>query len=130
MGLMRSDYTLKASYFAYQCLCALFDAGTAAADYLVAPAARETEVASFVRRGYALCAYWMPAPLRENTAPQRTTVKLWTGRTVRLETPVLIDPLTAEVAAPGRAAHNGGYWTFSGVPLADYPYLITDASLV
>ncbi len=127
MGLLRADYTPKPAYHAYQTLCALFDAGTSPADLLVAPAAPDTKVAAFLRRGYALCAWWRPAPLTEPYAARQTRLQLWTGSAARLDNPVLIDPLTGEMQ-PLAGKRSGGGWTFDSVPLADYPMLVADSA--
>jgi len=47
----------------------------------------------------------------------------------KLEKPVLADPLTGKVYALLAAARQGGRWTFTALPLADYPLLLTDADV-
>ncbi len=57
------DYSPKPSYFARQNVCALFDAETKAADFLLRSAGVQDEpvfAASFVRRGAPLFVRWMP----------------------------------------------------------------------
>jgi hypothetical protein len=131
MGLLRgADYSPKPAYFAYQCLCSLFDAETAPADLMVSLPAPGAQVVSFARRGYALCGYWSPTSLLAPPPPQRSAVKIWTGAAVRLEKPVLIDPLTAAVTPLEKARHYGSYWLFGSLPLTDSPLLIADAALV
>ena len=80
--LRRSNYTPKPSYFAYQCLCALFDAETrwaerplkvSAADNLPLDQSALLK-ATFVRQGRPLYAYRLPADLRKQ--PRLITVDL------------------------------------------------------
>ncbi len=129
MGLLHSDFTPKPAYRAYQSLCALFDSETRTADLLVAPAAPGTKVAAFVRRGYALCAFWQPVSLVEPYTPRQTRLQLWSGQAARLENPVLIDPLTGEVRQLA-GKRSGGGWSFDSVPLTDYPWLVTDSAVL
>jgi hypothetical protein len=128
-GLLRgTDYTPKPSYYAYQCLCALFDLQTARAELpMDLPAADAGKIvwAGFVRGGKPLYAYWLPADLDQQMAPRPIDLSIPVAKEAPLVRPVLIDPLTARIHEPQRAVAERGVWKLS-VPLADYPLLITD----
>jgi len=136
--LRRSDYTPKPAYFAYQCLCALFDAETqwadrpleiSAADGLpLEPSALWT--AAFVRRGRALYAYWLPADLREPLKRRTVDLAMPEPSGAALDAPVLIDPLTSTVHGLGRATRSHRGWRIPAVPLSDCPLIVTDRSVV
>jgi hypothetical protein len=127
-GLVRrSDYTPKPSYFAYQCLCALFDAETQWADLPFELSAVEDPQAvlkaSFLRNGKPLLAYWLPSGLMEDRPLQAVNLTI---PDARIKTPVLINPLTATVHRLPRAARAAGKWQIKQAPLADYPLLVAD----
>jgi hypothetical protein len=139
-GLLRgTDYTPKPSYFAYQCLCALFDAETKRADLRMdlKPApdetgpldADETHQAGFVRAGHALYAYWRPADLQQDVAMRRVSVALHAGPGAEIRTPVLIDPLTRKVHAIRARREGDRTWQIDSLPLADYPLIVTDRAV-
>lgn len=115
-GLLRgSDYSPKPAYFAYQNLCALFDAQTRKADISVrvrAPDGVEVITASFVRRGRPLCAYWTPADLTKHVTPYSVQVSV--GE--ELECPALLDPLSGQIYR---------ITALERLPLTDYPLVIT-----
>ena len=134
-GLLRApEYTPKPSYYAYQCLCAIFDSETKRADFAVnftMTSPRQSWVpeavrsAAFERRGYPLYAYWYPSDPMTEFAPGRVLGVFWSGATARLSEPVLIDPLNQTVLRPERAERKGGSWKV-WMPLADYPLILTD----
>jgi hypothetical protein len=138
-GLLRgADYTPKPAYFAYQCLCALFDAATVRAQVPLSfeqPAGSapvkldEIASAGFSRNGRALHAYWHPCGHEVERPDERVTLSLASRPDARLEQPVLVDPLTAAVYALDNAERHGDRWTFRGAPLADHPLLITDRAV-
>ncbi len=138
-GLLRGgDYTPKPAYFAYQCLCALFDAATARvavplAFEQAAGAApvklEEIASAAFSRNGWALHAYWHPCGHEVERPDERITLAFASQPGARLERPVLVDPLNAAVYALEHAEEHDGRWTFRGAPLADHPLLITDRAV-
>ena len=78
-GLIRwTDYSPKRAYFAYQCLCPLFDAQTALddapVDILQTTLASEQRgmihTGRFVRNGKAIVAVWFPSELPNPFTPQ------------------------------------------------------------
>lgn len=128
-GLLRGrTYEPKPAYYAYQRLCALFDAETRRSEGSVrfeVKANVPIQVATFQRRGVPLCAYWTPADLMKDFAVTRVEAALSPGPGTRWAEPVLIDPLTGwayrlDAAADGRAT----------LPLTDYPLVITEQSVV
>lgn len=139
-GLLRgTDYTPKPVYFAYQCLCALFDRQTARADLSIefqppvggaALPVADVVSAGFVRQGKAFWAYWLP-PGPEMEQPDRQVDVVVESRAgAELVEPVLVDPLTATVYRLEAARHDGARWRFANLPLADHPLLVADRSAV
>ncbi|MBI5821489.1 MAG: beta-galactosidase [Verrucomicrobia bacterium] len=116
-GLLRgSDYTPKPAFFAYQNLCALFDAETRKADLQVkVEGAGDAAVvtASFQRRGQPLYLFWTPADLTKDVPPQKVTVTVGD----KLKSPALLDPLSGRVYRITK---------FDALPLTDYPLVIAD----
>lgn len=114
-GLLRGlDYSPKPAYFAYQHLCALFDAETRNADIPIrveGPEAGEAMTVAFLRRGKPLYGYWTPADLTRQTPLRQVRVSLGQA----LDRPVLLDLLSGQIyRLPG----------LDRLPLADYPLLI------
>lgn len=138
-GLMRmGDYTLKPSYYAYQTLCALFDARTQVSDVatltfsasdLKIGKASQIEHAVFARKGAPVCAYWLPLNVMNDTPAQRVEVTVTLKEGAPLNAPVLVDPLSGSVFK-AEGAREGGKWVFAGLPLTDYPLLITDEGAI
>ncbi len=136
--LRRSNYTAKPAYFAYQCLCALFDSDTrwaerpleiSAADGL--PLDQSTLLkAAFVRNGRPLHAYWLPADLRGALGERAVDLVIPDTAGAVLETPVLVDPLSATVYELPQAKRSGATWTVPAAPLGDCPRIVTDRSAV
>lgn len=93
-GLIRgSGYSPKPSYYAYQNVCALFDAHVRKADFHIhlgaaAPDARELAIhtAAYSRRNRPMYA--------------------------RIGNPVVVDLLTGAVTTPGKASLASGCWRF------------------
>jgi hypothetical protein len=119
-GLLRlADYTPKPAYFAYQNLCALFDAETRKADLPIqVEGTGETKVvtASFLRRGQPLYVYWATAVLTKDVPLQKARVTVGS----KLQSPALLDPLTGQV---------NKITAFDALPLADYPLIIAAEKL-
>lgn len=143
MGLLRDDYTPKQSYVAYQSLCTLFDADSKRADLLVMftkadadePRSRHAEdiegvsSVAFVRHGRPIYAYWRPSDLSQPSRAEQVGASLWSAADGELTTPVLVDPIDAQIyRLDGR--RNGNYTELDRIPLLDYPLIITDASVV
>lgn len=138
--LRRVTYALKPSYFAYQNLCALFDSDTAVSD--------QTEVsfvegagtldpyhtdnivqANFNRNKKPICGYWRPLDVLKDTPVATVNVRLTGKLSASLKNPVLIDPMSGSVyTLKGECQADG--WRFTGLPVTDYPLLITDMDLV
>jgi len=140
-GLLRgTDYTPKPSYFAYQCLCALFDAETQRADAKIEfetsttaaerVKAEQIHHAAFLRHGRRLWVYWYPATLQEDFAAQPVGVMVTAESEAELREPVLVDPLTALVLKIGADRKGPGRWRMPALPLTDYPLILTDRSAV
>lgn len=138
-GLLRmDDYSPKPSYYGYQTMCALFDAQTRVSDCaslsfsggsLGDVETGKVEQAVFKRRSSAVCAYWRPVDVHQDVAPQVVDVALGITQDFVLEHPVLIDPLSGYVYGLTGVGQAQG-WVFSGLPVTDYPLLITDAKAV
>ena len=134
-GLLRgTDYSPKPAYFAYQCLCALFDSETARAElpmeFARSPIAGEIVSAGFKRKGKAMYAYWHP-PGAEMERPDETIdlcVPIRPG--AQLSAPVLVDPLSATIYRVERCDKRGDRWQIPAAPLADHPLILTDRSVV
>lgn len=133
-GLLRgTDYTPKPAYYAYQCLCALFDAETkrvVLSPELLSGKKSHLQEAEFVRNGHALYAFWFPAELLKPWAPREIAVRLSFPDNVTINEPVLIDPLSGQAYA-----HNGFAIEKKGLlaerlPLLDYPLVIADRSVL
>lgn len=138
-GLLRAgDYSAKAAYFAYQCLCALFDAKTKMISNRP-PAFLETTLASgrvqyvrggcFARNGKAIHVVWYPSTLPESFAPQTFRADLPVSPDATIVDPVLIDPLSGKVFGLENVARGDGRLTVANLPLLDYPLLVTDRSV-
>ena len=136
--IRRSDYTPKPSYFAYQCLCALFDAETQWAERPLQVSATDglpldqsaLLKAAFVRHDRPLYAYWLPADLRKELHQRTVDLTIPETSGAVLDTPVLVDPLVATVHRLSQAKRSGQAWKIPAVPLSDYPLIVTDRSTV
>lgn len=134
--IRRSDYKPKPAYFVYQCLCALFDAQTEWADRPIEITAADGQPldpsallqASFVRHERPLHAYWLPTDMRQDHPPRTVDLVIPHTGGAALNTPVLIDPLTAQAHRLPRAERRPGQWRIPQVPLADTPLIIADQS--
>jgi len=116
-GLLRGkDYTPKPAYFAYQNLCALFDADTLKADLPVQVEGEKVVTASFQRRGEPLYAYWTPESLTKDVPSTKARVTVAS----KPKSPALLDPLTGQVYRIS---------AFDALPLADYPLIIADQTV-
>jgi polysaccharide biosynthesis protein PslG len=138
-GLLRvPGYAPKPSYAAYQCLCALFDAETKRDEYAIdfsSPSAPYAVTgiysATFLRTQRPLCTYWYPASLMQPYTAATVNAAVWTGSRASLPDPVVIDPLEGTAYKPARVDRRDGGWVhLPGLPLLDYPLLITDRSVL
>lgn len=123
-GLLRgTDYTPKPAYSAYQNVCALFDCDTRRTkETIEVEGAGDAGVltASFLRRNQPLWAYWTPAELTRDVPLGKVRLKL-DGKQAPPSKPALLDPLTGQV-------YRVAAW--DNLPLADYPLLISDESIL
>lgn len=135
-GLLRgTGYTPKPAYFAYQCLCALFDAETGRVELPMsfAPVAgaepvntSEINFAGFARKGWAMHVYWHPCGHEMERPDERIDLTLGTAAEARLTQPVLVDPLTSTVYQLDGAKLRGDLWRLADAPLAGHPLIVTD----
>lgn len=133
-GVLRgTDYSPKPSYFALQNVCALFDAETKAADFLIRSGGAPDEqifTASFIRKGAPIFARWHPVSLQQDKPMQRSTVELWSGKAAKMTEPVLVDLLSGQIYQLEKATFSAGWWKIENLPLTDSPLIITDKALV
>jgi hypothetical protein len=137
-GVLRGNvYTPKASYYALQNLCALYDGEARRTDLLlrVEGGAGEWErqavrKSCFVRAAFPLYAYWYPAILQQGWPTKLARLTLWSGPGARLEKPVLVDLLTGDITIPTKVTRNGGVVILDNMPVRDYPLVVTDAAAV
>jgi len=138
-GLLRgADYTPKPAYFAYQCLCTLFDAQTVREELPLhfqqaagggAVPLDEIVWAGFTRGGKAIFAYWHPPGMDWERTDEQVDLTLPSHGGARLTAPVLVDPLTSTVYRLDRAQRHGDAWKIPAAPLADHPLLLTDRAV-
>ncbi len=131
-GLLRgTDYSPKPSFFAYQCLAALFDSQpqhkSAMAPKLSGELPKSIETAGFVRNGHGICAYWVPANLQKRWTPTKVNVSL--PATAGIKQPVMVDPLSSRVYSLTTEKGTDGQLALADLPLLDYPLLITDQAV-
>jgi hypothetical protein len=132
-GLLRmDDYTPKPSYFAYQTMCALFQAQTYTSDSatITFNTSEDTETsiierAVFCRHEYLIIAYWLPTDVNEEIEEWTVSVRINVKRGLEKPKLVLIDPLNGQVLqSEGIQAEEQLH--FSSLPLKDYPMLLAD----
>jgi polysaccharide biosynthesis protein PslG len=139
-GLLRGeDYTPKPSYYAYQCLCALFDAQSQRAelpfDVICLPAESPLDQAaplkaSFLRGGSPLHVYWLPLNPLKRLPRLTANLHIPAPSAAGIDSPVLVDPLDGKVYRPEHAERVRGGWAVRAAPLADYPLIVTGGSVV
>lgn len=138
-GLLRgTDYTPKPAYFAYQCLCALFDTQTVRAGLPMSFApvvgaepvkTEEIVFAGFARNGKAMHVYWHPCGHEMERSDERINLTLATRPDAHLTQPVLVDPLTSTVYQLDGVEQRGDQWILADAPLADHPLIVTDRAV-
>jgi hypothetical protein len=136
-GLIRgTDYSPKPSYHALQNLAALFDSDTLRTDFYMAfsgpGASQQAEAvhsAAFVRNGRPLYAFWHTATPLEDHPEKRVNLTVRHGAAAKLDRPVLADLLTGRIHRIESGA-KGGFVSFEGLPLTDWPVVVTDAALL
>jgi hypothetical protein len=138
-GVLRgSVYTPKASFYALQNLCSLFDAETKPAGLLLRAdrggSTFEVEAlrrATFIRAKAPVYAWWYPANLQEGFATRTAKISVWAGKAAALQNPMLVDLLTGDIVPPPKPpVKSGGSLSFEGIPIRDYPLVLTDASVL
>jgi hypothetical protein len=134
-GVLRgSDYSPKPSYYTYQALCSLLDAQTRLDPKLEvacdSPKDATFRAAGFTRQGRALYAYWSASDLLGAFTPGSVSLRLPTPAGASLEQPVLVDPLAQKVYALQPPARSGAQLVLAGLPLVDYPLIVTDRRVV
>jgi polysaccharide biosynthesis protein PslG len=136
-GVLRGRvYTPKASYYALQNLCAIFDSQAKRADLLIqihrGAAPLEVEAVrriTFQKGGAPIYGWWYPANLQEGFTTRQARLSFWGGRGAAIPNPVLVDLLTGDIV-PARTTVSGGTLHLDPAPIRDYPLLLTDASVV
>ncbi len=123
-GLLRgADYTPKPAYFAYQNLCALFDAETRRTKIkfrIEGAGESQTCAAGFMRHGKPLVAFWAVEDLMKDVPPKKVQVLLGEQEKAQMPRPALLDPLTGQIYKVS---------SFDALPLADYPLIMADESV-
>lgn len=131
-GVLRGNtYEPKPSYFALQHLCALFDAKTTAADIQIRVNPEDSEVITpcFVRGDAPLFVFWKASDLQAPYAAAKASVTVRPDRAMRFQSPVAVD-LRTGVISELNGKRQGGFWSFSDLPLQDSPVVITDRSVL
>jgi hypothetical protein len=147
LGLLRGeDYTPKAAYSVFSNMAVIFD-GECRADELYAVlkigwALRQVGalpflapiIGTFVRRGYPLYAYYFPEDLQRCwSGMNNVTLQILPQSidTKPIEKPVLIDGISGNVYNLTEYENSGtGYLQIKGLPLTDYPLIVTDAAAI
>ncbi|HEY3417610.1 MAG TPA: hypothetical protein VGM23_12065, partial [Armatimonadota bacterium] len=157
-GLLRlADGSPKPSYYALQSLATLLadpmepaDGRTAChmsvLDDTADPRATRAATwhANFVRGEVPIHAWWLPESVEDDPAVKSVEMTYWAERDLRLENPVLIEPVSQEVYAvdgeldkrtcaetwmePDPTAE--GVRVFRPLPVSNSPLLLTDRSIV
>lgn len=130
-GLLRgSDYSPKPAYRAYQTLCALFDSKTKLLATRLGRRIRVSRIffqkTHFSRNGRVLCAYWEETSLQRQWTPKRILLQVGIAPDLKLESPVLIDPLSGRVYKIAPKEQNRISVAFEDLPWLDYPLIVTD----
>ena len=84
--------------------------------------------AVFVRGGRAMVTWWYPANLLKGWTPRKITVKIALPEQVKLDAPVLIDPMSGRVFRFEAVRREKGTVTLEDLPLLEYPLIVTDAA--
>jgi hypothetical protein len=157
-GLVRlEDGSPKPAFYAYQTLCTLLADGmepangrTAAHMSVLAdtedPRATKafTWHANFVKDGFPIHAYWIPESLENDPVVQEAELNFWLDSSLKLENPVLIDPVSQDIYAVEFKMDKrtcGETWMFDDpnaegihnfkpLPISIDPLIITDRSIV
>jgi hypothetical protein len=157
-GLVRlEDGSPKPAYMALQSLCTLLGDATENADGRSAAHMslrddtddpRATKVftwhANFVRGNVPIHAWWIPDSVEDDSVIRNAEMTYWLDSTLKLENPVLIDPVTQAVyameyemekrtcaetwMAPDPTAQ--GIYHFPSLPVSTMPLIMTDRSVI
>jgi len=157
-GLLRlEDGSPKPAYYALQTLCTLLADGAEVAGGRSAahmsicsdtddPRATKASTwhANFVSGDVPIHAWWVPESLEPDPVIQEAELTYWLDRDLRLDNPVLIDPVSQDVYAVtvGRDKRTcGETWMvddpeaegvrhFTSLPISTDPLIFTDRSLI
>lgn len=147
LGLLHGeDYTKKAAWYAFASMAAIFD-GQCQADDLYTDLTTGWElrqtgalpflapvIGTFVRHGFPLYAYYYPEDLQRDWLGMNKTVLTVLAQQpglLKIETPVLIDGLSGTVYRISDYENDAtGYLRMNGLPLTDYPLIVTDAATI
>lgn len=147
LGLLRGeDYTPKPAYNAFSNMASIFD-GQCQSDQLYAVlkvdwALRQTGalpflapiIGTFVRRKYPLYAYYFPEDLQRCWPGMNNVtlqILLQQSGLQQMTKPIIIDGLSGQVYSLTVCEKTAnGYLRIHGLPLTDYPLIITDAAAV
>lgn len=128
-GVLRGKtYEPKPSYFALQNLCSLFDAKTKP-EYIQFRASADATTATFLRGSIPIFAFWKASNLQKRYEPATISISLRPDSTMRFAEPILVDLKSGDVSII-QGEKKGGFWSFSGTQLKDWPCLITDISIL
>lgn len=130
-GLLRGeDYSPKPAFYAYQNLCAVFDAEARRVELPIKVQGEDVpslRTATFVRKDQPIYVFWRPADLVKDVPPGK--VKVTVGdKAAPLAKPVLLDLLNGQYYDIAGAKRTSDGWQFDALPLADYPLCITSKS--
>lgn len=145
-GLLRGvEHTPKPSYFAYQCLCAIFDGDTvvdravmlrrfmkAGGNFFDVPGLLTTcQSAGFRRNDTPIIAFWYPADEAQGQwTATAVDIEIWYPASLHLNDPVVVNPLTQSVYEIEVSRSGDKVRLVKNLPLMDYPVLLCDRSII
>ena len=142
-GLLHGlTYTPKHAYSVFKNICSIFDAQVMTAPLYFRAGMRDIsrgesklplvalQVLTFKRNGYPLYAYYLPEDVQlEMTVRHDFWLQMLFETEYNIEKPVLIDMLQNKIYDISSLVNPEGQcfdWELEGLPLADYPLLVTD----
>ena len=143
MGVLHGkSYTPKKSYNSLSWLCALFDSDTQSAPLFSRAFLHHLgrcesklgeaaiQIRSFIRKGYPIYAYYLPEDVQhEMPVRQNFTLHYMDETEMKISEPVIVDLLQGKVFEGPKITPEGAdnsCLALHGLPLTDYPLLITD----
>jgi hypothetical protein len=135
-GVLRGRvYTPKASYYALQNLCAIFDGEVERAELLLQVERRASPLeveavkrVTCIKGKSPVYAWWYPASLQDGSTSRTAKISVWSGRGAIMPNPVIVDLLTGDVVS-AKVKRIGGALRLDEAPVRDYPLILTDASV-